>query len=477
MRVALIFPPYTHKIFTENLSTVDEEFCVAPPIILAYVAAILERRGHNVIIVDAKALNLSKEEALNKLLSFRPDIVGFRAETYYFYEALDWIRYLKANLDIPVIAGGVNLTLYPREVLSHHEIDYGIVGEAIESLPRFLSALENGDDYSLLPGVAYRNKENRVVINPPEGKIYNFDTYPYPARHLLPNHKYYSFISQRKNFTIMLTSVGCPYRCTFCAIPFSYNTRAPKNVVDEIEVCYKDFGVREIDFFDAILFMPRERILEIFRLMQRRKLDIEWSARSRVDVVDSQILKEAARAGCRQIYYGIESVEQRILDGVNKKTDPKTVREAISLSKKYGIRTMGFFMVGNPGETGESVLRTIQFAKDLDLDFIQVCRTIPKPGTELDSLMIKLTRRDYWRMHIAGEEIINRLPAPWTGLNEYEKEFLTKQFYVKFYFRPRIIARRILQLKSWQELLRYIKVALKILFSKSEIWKKSSAGF
>lgn len=275
----------------------------------------------------------------------------------------------------------------------------------------------------------------------------------------------------------MLTSVGCPYRCTFCAIPFSYNTRTPKNVVDEIEVCYKDFGVREIDFFDAILFMPRERILEIFRLMQRRKLDIEWSARSRVDVVDNQILKEAARAGCRQVYYGIESVEQRILDGVNKKTDPKTVREAISLSKKYGIRTMGFFMVGNPGETVESVHKTMAFAKKLDLDFIQVCRTIPKPGTELDSLMIKLTQRDYWRMHIAGEEIINRLPTPWTGLNEYEKEFLTKQFYIKFYFRPRIIVRRILQLKSWQELLRYIKVALKILFSKSEIWKKSSAGF
>lgn len=469
MRVALIFPPYTHKIFTENLITVDEEFCVAPPIILAYVAAILERHGHKVIIVDAKALKLSKEGALIKILSFRPDILGFRSETYYFHEALEWIRYLKGSLGVPVIAGGINLTLYPREVLSHQEIDYGIVGEAIESLPNFLRALENGDDYSGLAGLAYKDKDGRVVINPPQNRVYDFDSYPYPARHLLPNERYYSIISQRKNFTLMLTSTGCPYWCLFCAIPISYRTRTPKNVVDEIEICYKDFGVREIDFFDAILFMPRQRVLEIFRLMQRRKLDIEWSARSRVDVVDSQILKEAARAGCRQIYYGIESVDQHILDGVNKKTNPRAVREAISLSKKYGIRTMGFFMVGNPGETKESVLRTMRFAKDLDLDFIQVCRTIPKPGTELDRLMTKLTKRDYWRMHIAGEEIKNRLPTPWTTLNEYEKEALTKKFYIKFYFRPRIIIIRILQLRSWQELLRYIKAALKMLFSASEL--------
>lgn len=469
MRVALIFPPFRHKIFTENLRTVDEEFCIAPPIILAYVAAILEKHGHNVILIDAKALKLSKEEVLKKLIVFNPDILGFRAETYYFHEALEWIRYLKANLSVPVLAGGINLTFYPREVLSRPEVDYGIIGEAIDSLPCFLSALENGDDYSRLPGVAYKDKDNRIIINPPESKMYDFDSYPYPARHLLPNNKYYSFVSQRKNFTIMLTSTGCPYGCIFCAIPFSYRTRSPKNVVDEIEACYRDFDIREIDFFDAILFMPRERALEIFRLILRRKLDIEWSARSRVDVVDERVLKEAARAGCRQIYYGIESTDQKILDSVNKMIKPEDVIEAVKLSKKYGIRTMGFFMVGNPGETMESVRRTIIFAKKLDLDFIQVSRTIPKPRTKLDDIMIRLTQRDYWRMHIKGEEIKNRLPTPWTNLNEYEKEVLTKEFYVKFYFRPRIILRRILQLRSWGELLRYVKVATKMILQKSEL--------
>lgn len=469
MRVALIFPPYTHKIFTENLSTVDEEFCVAPPIILAYVAAILEKHGHKVIIIDAKALKLSKEDALKILLSFRPDILGFRAETYYFHDALDWIRYLKGSLGVPVVAGGVNLTLYPKEVLSHQEVDYGIIGEAIESLPNFLRALENGDDYSGLPGLAYRDRDGNTVINSPQNTLYDFDSYPYPARHLLPNDRYYSIISQRKNFTIMLTSTGCPYGCLFCAIPISYRTRTPKNVIDEVEVCYKDFGIREIDFFDAILFMPRERVLEIFRLIQSRKLDIEWSARSRVDIVDEQVLREAALAGCRQIYYGIESVEQQVLDSVNKRISPETAVEAIRLSKKYGIRAMGFFMVGNPGETKESVRKTIAFSKKLDLDFIQASRTIPKPGTGLDKMMIKHTHNDYWRMHVAADEINGRLPTPWSSLTEYEKESLTREFYIKFYFRPRVIIRRILQLRSWEELFRYIRVALKMASQRSEL--------
>ena len=470
MRIGLIFPQYSHKIFSENLSTVDEEFCLAPPIILAYVAAILEKHGHEVILIDARTLNLSKEETLNRLKIFKPEMLGFRAETYHFHDSLDWIRYLKSNLDIPVFTGGINLDFYPKETLSHNEIDYAILGEAIETLPNFLSALENGNDYRKIPGLGYKDDAGEIFINPPPEKYIDFDSYPFPARHLLPNERYHSFISQRKNFTIMLTSTGCPFRCTFCAIPNSYRARSPKSVVDEIEVCYKEFDVREIDFFDAVLFTPKERVLEIFKLVKKRKLDLEWSCRSRVDVVDKEILREAASAGCRQIYYGIESVDPEILDAINKRIEPEKVIHALKLTKKYGIKSMGFFMVGNPGETKESVRRTIEFAKDLELDFIQVCRTIAKPRTDLDKEMIKITGRDYWREHILGKKIDERLPTPWSSLTEIEKESLTKEFYLKFYFRPRLIWKRISQLKSFEELKRYIRVGWKMLLQKKELY-------
>ncbi|MDD5449060.1 MAG: glycosyltransferase [Candidatus Omnitrophica bacterium] len=471
MRIALIHSSYKPKRFSENLNIVDEEFCVAPPIILAYVAAILERHGHKVMLLDSKALELSKEEALKNIALFRPDLLGFRAETYHFHDALEYVRYLKQGLNVPVIAGGINLLLYPKETLLHSEIDYGLAGEAIESLPRFLSALENGDDFRQIPGLIYRNKEGAIIANPISEKYADFDSYPFPSRHLLPNDRYYSFISQRKNFTIMVTSTGCPFRCSFCAIhPHTkYRFRTPKNVVDEIEICYREFGVREIDFFDAVFFLNKPRLMEIFNEIYKRRIKIEWSCRTRVDVVDREILNQAAKAGCRQIYYGIESVSHKILSSIKKDVDLKQIKDAITWTRHYGIRTMGFFMVGNPGDTKETVRETMEFAKKLKLDFIQVCRAIAKPGTDFDKLIIEKTGKDYWRSHVAGEQIDDRLPTPWSILSESEEAFLTKEFYLKFYFRPIIVWNRLVHLKSFNEIKRYIRVTWKMLLQKTEI--------
>lgn len=470
MKITLIFPPYQHKIFSENLTTVDEEFCLAPPIISAYVAAILEQHSHKVQLLDARVLNLSKEQALEQIKNFQPDVLGFRSETYHFHDALDWVRYLKENLNIPVITGGVNLSLYPEETLSHREIDYGIIGDASESLPKLIKAFEYGDVLDDIPGIIYR-KNGKIVINRPQEKLADFDSFPFPARHLLPYEAYYSFISQLKNFTIMVTTIGCPFFCTFCAIHSNthYRVRSAKNVLDEIELCCRDFGIREIDFFDATFFLPRPRALEIFEGMKRRRLKIEWSCRTRVDVVDEDVLRQAASVGCRQIYYGIESVNTKVLKAIKKDIKIGQIRQAIKWSKKYGIRTMGFFMVGNPSDTREGVRDTIEFAKDLGLDFIQVCRTIAKPGTELDKLMIKENRRDYWREHVLGKKIENRLPTPWSNLSEIEIEALTKEFYAKFYFRPKILWNRVTQVKSFGELKRYMTAGLKMLMQKSEL--------
>ncbi len=470
MRVTLIFPPYQHKIFSENLSTVDEEFCSPPPIILAYVAAILERHGHKVQLLDARVLNLSQEQALEQIKNFQPDVLGFRSETYHFHNALDWIRYLKENLNIPVITGGVNLSLYPKETLSHREIDYGIIGDALESLPKLIKALEYGAGLDDIPGIIYK-KNGEIVINRPQEKFADFDTFPFPARHLLPNESYYSFVSQLKNFTIMLTVTGCPFRCAFCAIHPNthFRVRSAKKVVDEIELCYKDFGIREIDFFDATFFLPGARALEIFEGMKKRRIKIEWSCRARVDVVDENMLRQAASVGCRQIYYGIESGNTKVLKSIKKDIKIEQVRQAIKWSKKYGIRTMGFFMAGNQCDTRESIRSTIEFAKSLGLDFIQVCRAIAKPGTELDELLIKETGKDYWREHVLGKKIEVRLPTPWSNLSQIEIESLTREFYTKFYFRPKIIWNRINQLKSLEELKRYLGVGLKMLMQKSEL--------
>jgi len=464
MKIALVQYLLGHRRFSENLKVVDEEFCLAPPIILAYVAAILEKTGHKVILIDANALRLTKERVLDILVDFSPDIIGLRADTYWFHRVVEWASFFKMKLNAIIIVGGINITLYPLESFSYSCFDYGIAGEANESLPKLIRALENKKEPYQIQGVIYRNN-GLPVLNPPSDKAIEFDTYPFPARHLLPNHLYSSFTSQLKNYTIMLTSTGCPFKCSFCAISkLPYRERSVNNVVDEIEECYNRYAIREIDFFDATFFINKSRAIEICEEILKRKIKIKWSCRSRTDIVDKDILRVASLAGCSKIYYGIESASDKVLESINKKTDELQVRYAINLTRKYGIDTLGFFMIGNPLDTRESVLSSINLAKELKLDFVQVCKTIAKPNTELNRYLIKVYGTDYWKEYILGQKKEFRLPRPWSTLSEYEIEKYVRKFYKDFYFRPVYIIKRLCKIKSLSEVIRYIKVVIKWLF-------------
>ena len=182
MKIAIIFPPYNHKKFSENLEVVDEEFGVYPPLGPAYAAAILEKAGHEVILIDAKALKLSKKETLDRVKRFNPNLMAFMLTTYIFHQTLSWIKYLKNEVNVPVICGGINLAYYPRETLSHKEIDFGIIGSARESLPKLVKAIEKNRDFSKINGICYR-KKGKIIVNMPDSFHDEIDNLPFPARH------------------------------------------------------------------------------------------------------------------------------------------------------------------------------------------------------------------------------------------------------------------------------------------------------
>ncbi len=464
MKIALIHCPFGHKKFSENIKVVDEEFCLAPPIVLAYVAAILERAGHKVIIIDANALKLAKEEVLRILKNFSADAVCFRADTYWFHNIVEWAGYFKDLIKAKIIVGGINITLYPKESLSYECFDYGIIGEANKSLVELINAFGNIDKIRKIKGIVYRDLD-QLIINEPDSEALDFNGYPFPARHLLPNHLYYSFTSQRKNYTVMLTTTGCRYKCIFCAISkLPYRERSVQNVVDEIQECYDKFNIREIDFFDATFFINRARAMDICREIVRRGIEIEWSCRSRVDLVDDELLQMAYLSGCRKIYYGIESASADTLNNINKNINMNQICDAIKLTKKNKIKALGFFMIGNPGDNKKTILSSIRLAKKLGLDYIQVCRVVAKPNSVLENVLIKNTGIDYWRDYISGRNNDQRLPIPWTILSEAELENYTRKFYRDFYFRPNYIIKKALELKSFDELARYIKVGTKWFF-------------
>ncbi|MBU1912857.1 MAG: B12-binding domain-containing radical SAM protein [Candidatus Omnitrophica bacterium] len=466
MKFALIFNPFKYKVHEENLRVVQKYFGMFPPLSLAWVAAIARDAGHEVTIIDARTLNLTKREVLDRLRSFKPDIMGFMMTTYMFVDTLEWINYLKSQLKVPVVIGGYNLRIYPKESISYPQIDYGVIEHALDTIPHLFEALEGRRKLEEVAGLVYKEK-GHIKLNLP--RPVEFEKFPNPARDLLPNQLYAEFPTERKNFTVMITSLGCPYKCDFCEAGRSvYNPRSPETVVNEMEECFYKYGIREIDIFDYDFTIDKKRTIAICREMRNRNLDILWACRSRVDI-DPELLKEMKEAGCGRIYYGLESGSQEILDGINKGITLDQIRKTVKYTKELGMKVLGFFLVGAPGETRKTVKKTLKFAKELDLDYVQFSKCLAKPLTPLWRRMIEKGERDYWQDWILAKETDRSLPRPWTELSNKEIDRLARWAYVNYHSRFLFLLKASLRVKSFKEFKRKFLGYLDMIFSQENV--------
>ena len=471
MRVGLVFNPFKYKLHEENLRVVQRYFGLFPPLSLAWVASIAEREGHDVTLIDARTLQLTPDQVLARLRRFKPDVLGFTMTTYMFRETLEWARYLKQQLGVPVVLGGYHLRVYPEASLANDVADFGVVNSAYFTIPRLLEELAGGRQFDDVPGLVFK-RGGDIVVTPDNPVAERFDDYPTPARHHLPNERYAEFPTERRNFTVMVTSKGCPQQCTFCeAGNTPYNARSPRTVVDEMQECIDVHGVREIDVFDYEFLIDRKRVQAICKGIQDRRLDVTWACRARIDSVDEELLREMKAAGCRRIYYGIESGVQSMLDSVNKGIRLEQVRETVRLTRKHDILAMGFFLIGGPGETRETVRQTVAFAKQLDLDYVQFSKLTAKPLTPMWRDMVADTGTDYWQDYTLGRTEERPLPRPWTDLTNDEIDRLTKKAYVEFHSRPRFLIRSTLDCKSFPEFRRKFHAFLEMVFRQENVSK------
>lgn len=462
LRVALVYPPYGAVRNEPGIKTVKENYGIFPSLSLLYVAGILEAAGCEVLFLDAHAEDIGLDACVERLQRFGPDYVGYTLTTYLFFQSMDWIQAIRKQVDVPVIVGGVHLSIYPRETLGYRAIDYAITNEAEYALPDLLEALVRRTSLADVRGIAYRQPDGDVIVTP-KARDCDVDETPYPARHLIDNSLYYSFISQYRNFTCFITSRGCPYKCIFCEQGSkAFRARSPKNVVDELEVCHKELGIRELDFFDSSFTIRKDRVIGICEEIQRRKLPIVWAARTRVDCITDDVLSAMRAAGCTRIYYGIESGNREILQTLKKSTSIEMYRDVVSRTRKHGIATFGYFMVGNPYETEASIRQTIRLALELDLDYAQFSKVTPMPATEMYTLLLKETGRDYWREHIE-KGVDEDIPRPMCDMSDAEIQRWARLAYLRFYYRPKYIARALGRLKSREELARSVKTAWQML--------------
>jgi len=453
MRLAFVYFPqevcpifFTEKIYKQN----SREGAILPPLGVAYLAAILEK-SHIVKIIDANALRLSVCEIVDQLRIFRPDALLFSLVTTNFRVSLDWIKIITRQIDVPVIVGGPQPTAYPVETLASEEIDFCVVGEGWETLPELVDCLGHNGSCENVKGVAFK-KDREVMLTEKRQSKLSIDDIAFPARHLLPNEKYTTILSKRFPITAMMSSWGCPFHCTYCGSNHRVVLRDPVKVVDEMQECSVRYKIKEIMFYDEIFSLDKERATIICHEIMRRGLDVTWSIRIRPDLVDEGLIKLFAKAGCIRINYGIESADPKILKMAKRDVSLSSIVDAVLWAKREKIDVLGFFILGLPGESRQSILKTIELAKQLPFDYVQIAKLVPMPETELYEKLKEITGKDLWRDYVLGKADLKSFASFGSELSADELDDWLKKAYQSFYFRPRYILRTLAKIKSFKEL-------------------------
>ena len=430
-----------------------------PPMGLALIAALLERAGYPVTVIDANALDLRPEDVVP--LVSDADVIGLTAMTPSVNRAIVMARHLRqAYPDLPIILGGPHATLLPEKTLAiAPEINIVVRGEGEDTILELLSALERKEPLTEIQGISYR-KDGQVVNNEARSGLVDLDSLPFLAYHLLPWQKYrpHPPHGRASPFAVIITSRGCPYKCAYCSKPVFGNlfrAQNPERVVEEILYYQKNFGIKEIAFYDDSFTLDKKRAAAIAEEIIKRGLKVHWSCETRVNLVDRELLGRLKQAGCYSISYGIESGSPEILGALDKEISLFQAEEAVRWSREVGLQTIGYFMIGSPGESPETVLQTIQFAKRLKLDFAQFSITTPFPGTKLYDLYLK-GREDEdipWESFVyagTGEGISPVFESDLLSRDELQQ--WARRAYKEFYLRPSYPWQRLQQTTSLGDL-------------------------
>jgi len=445
-----------------------EEQALLPPLGLLSVAGYLLEKcpRHEVRVLDMPALNLGPEGLASHLSDFRPDIVGLSCLTNLLVDTLLTARAAKqAWPGAPVVLGGFHTQLFPRETLAMPEVDAVVIGAGEIPFARLLEGFEASGRIPRLPGVIPRGEE----VGELAGEIQTVeepDLLPLPARHLTPYRLYYSAAGVSTPTTMVMTSFGCPFRCIFCNTSHvrKMTFKSAARIAEEFSACVR-LGIREIWVLDENFTVNRGRVLALSEEIRRRGLRVPWSIKSRVDLVDVELLRALKHAGCTSIHFGVESGDERMLEFIRKDITKEQVRRAFRLARAEGLEVTASFMLGFPGETRAQIKATIAFALELEPNYVQFSVAIPLPGTDLYRMGLErgLFPRDHWQ-EFARNPTASFRPPVWNEIfSREELEDLLDTAYRRFYLRPRYVWRRVRRLHSLDELRRDLQIGLRFL--------------
>lgn len=458
--VSLINPPITREQRKGPLGPVIKNlYFNSPPLGIAYIAAVLERDGARVQLIDAAVEDLSMEETVARIEAFGPGIVGITSTTNFFCNAVELATALKAKLPgLTTVLGGPHVSSHTDSAMENACFDFACVGEGEMTASELVRSLADGGRIEEVRGLAFR-RDGRIVTTAARPLIADLNTLPPPARHLLPLGQYVPQPNDGPYLpkAAMISSRGCPYRCIFCDHGIygnTYRSFSAMRIVDEMEELVTRYGIRDIAFVDSLFMISAGRVHEIADEILRRKLTVHWTCTIRANITTAEILAKMKRAGCWRVRVGVEAGNAEVLKLIRKEVTKEQVRDVVRLADRAGLHPKGFFMIGHPGETRERIRESIDFARSLRLTDITVQINTPLPGAPQWSMIREygdLVTRDL-RQYSFWEPVF--VPR---GMTAGELRELHGAFYRAFYFRPIVIWRHLKMIRSFSDIARYVR--------------------
>jgi len=424
------------------------------PDYLAIAAAVLEKAGHEVKLVDAASLNMGFDETINVAKSFNPDLSIIHTTTPSIYNDIEHAEMMK-DIGSTTVLIGQHASALPEETMRmSKKIDFIAVGEYDYTL----RDIADENDPHDIEGTICRNK-NDIIMNKKRELIKDLDELPFPAWHQIDVHDYFD-AGKLYPFITIISGRGCPNNCCFCVLPQlyygkKYRFRSVKKVIEEIEYDLELFpDIKEIMFEDDTLTADKGRVTEICNEILDRGINekISWSANARAELNDLDLLKLMKKSGCRMLVVGYEFGDNKLLNNVKKRLTTGQMMEFSSLTKKAGICVHGCFMIGGPGETKQTAEKTINLAKRLRPDTLQFSGLTPYPGTQFY----------YWckeRGYIIAEDWTDWVDAgeqsTVVAYPQLSKEeiisLVDKGLYENFYFTPTVWLHHLFTIKNFDD--------------------------
>lgn len=442
-----------------------------PPVGLISLASFIRRYSkHNIAVIDCDAVSISFDTLRKHIKEKHIDVVGITSFTYTFYDVLALTRIIKKECpEVIIVLGGPHTLLFPRETLSHPEIDYLVIGEGEEPFLNLLNTVEKKGKFQDTRGIAFRN--NNDIFIGEMSWVGDLDGLPFPAYDLLSADSYHSTFGYGGKTITLCSSRGCPYHCTYCQkVTKGYRAHSIPYLIEYMKSFYNQ-GYRNFYFFDDTFTIEESRVMEFSKKIREENMDIKWIFRGRVNTMSKELCREASLAGCVQILLGIEDYTNEGLMKIKKNITIEQAKDAVANAKSYGIRTSTNWILGLPThKSWKELQELVNTAININSDYAMFTILQLLPGCEMFDEAVEegAINRNSW-----SDYVLN--PVPSYQIEFYDK-YLSGQelsrFYAlahkKFYRRPGYIIRRILDIRSLSDLKNKLPVALNVLFPKED---------